>query len=111
MNGSVFRPSLALAVALRVLSAASAYAADTLQAPSASSDEASEISEIVVTARRVEERAQDVPISMTVFNQQQLTDRNIVTAGDLAAYTPSMSVDNEFGGDTAASPFAVSCRH
>src|SRR5579862_4006033 len=58
-----------------------------------------EMSEIVVTARRVDERAQDVPISMTVFNQQLLSDRNIVTAGDLAAATPSMSVDNSFGQD------------
>jgi iron complex outermembrane receptor protein len=61
-----------------------------------------ELSEIVVTARRVEERAQDVPISMSVFTQQQLTDRNIVSAGDLAAYTPSLSVDNMFGSDVTS---------
>ena len=55
------------------------------------------MSEVIVTARRVEERLQDVPISITVFNQQQLTSLNMVTTGDLAAYTPSLSVNNNFG--------------
>lgn len=55
--------------------------------------------DIVVTARRVAERLQDVPISMTVFNQQQLNDRNILTGTDLAAYTPSMTVDNKYGAE------------
>ena len=36
--------------------------------------------DIIVTARRVEERLQDVPISITVFNQEQLANRNIVNA-------------------------------
>jgi hypothetical protein len=34
----------------------------------------------------------DVPISMTIFSQQALSDRNIVTATDLAAATPSAAV-------------------
>jgi iron complex outermembrane receptor protein len=70
------------------------------QPPAATRADASEeLNEIVVTARRVEERAQDVPISMTLFNQQQLSDRSIVTATDLAAATPSLAVDNQFGND------------
>ncbi|HEY5755826.1 MAG TPA: hypothetical protein VIU34_08380, partial [Steroidobacter sp.] len=31
------------------------------------------LEEIIVNARRVEESLQDVPISMTVFSQEQLT--------------------------------------
>lgn len=42
--------------------------------------------EIVVTARRVEERLQDVPISITVFNDQQLDNRNVTSGADLATY-------------------------
>ena len=53
--------------------------------------------DIIVTARRVEERLQDVPISITVFNQAQLTQRNIAVATDLAAYTPSLTVNQRFG--------------
>jgi iron complex outermembrane receptor protein len=62
----------------------------------------SQLQEIVVTARRVEERLQNVPISISVFNQRQLTDRNIATAGDLATYTPSLSVNSEFGSENEA---------
>ncbi len=58
------------------------------------------LEEVVVTARRREEALQDVPISMTVFNQDQLDDANIINAGDLATYTPSLQVNNRFGGDT-----------
>ena len=55
--------------------------------------------DIIVTARRVEERLQDVPISITVFNQQQLTNRNVVTGEDLARYTPGLSTNSNFGAD------------
>ncbi|HEX7858051.1 MAG TPA: TonB-dependent receptor [Sphingobium sp.] len=59
-------------------------------------------SDIIVTARRVEERLQDVPISITVFNQQQLAERNIVNAQDLAAFTPSLSANSNFGPDNTS---------
>ena len=55
--------------------------------------------DIVVTARRVSERLQDVPISMTVFSQEQLSQRNIVSGADLATYTPSLTVDNKYGAE------------
>lgn len=61
--------------------------------------------DIVVTARRSEERLQDVPISITVFNQEQLNNRNVATANDLATYTPSLSSNSRFGSDTAT--FAI----
>jgi iron complex outermembrane receptor protein len=61
--------------------------------------------DIIVTARRVEERLQDVPISITVFNQQQLTNRNIINASDLATYTPSLSSNTNFGSQNTS--FAI----
>ncbi|TAK99458.1 MAG: TonB-dependent receptor [Rhodospirillaceae bacterium] len=61
--------------------------------------------EIIVTARRVEERLQDVPLSITVYNQQQLSNRNIVSSTDLAAYTPSLAVNSRFGPDKSS--FAI----
>src|SRR5690606_5950831 len=60
---------------------------------------------IVVTARRFEERLQDVPISISVFNQEQLTNRNIANSTDLAAYTPSLTVNSRYGPDKAS--FAI----
>ena len=60
---------------------------------------------IIVTARRVEENLQDVPISITVYDQDQITKRNVVVASDLATYTPSLSVNTRFGPEKAT--FAI----
>lgn len=60
------------------------------------------LDEVVVHARRREERLQDVPISMTVFSQGEISSRNIVSAGDLATYTPSLSVNDRFGADNTS---------
>jgi iron complex outermembrane recepter protein len=80
-------------------------AAPSTNAPPARAAEDTGLTEIIVTARRVEERLQDVPISITVFNQQQLANRNVVNAQDLATYTPSLSANNNFG--SANSTFAI----
>ena len=94
-------PRLALLVAATIGPVAwQGAGAQTTPLPSAG-----DLTEIVVTAQRVEERAQDVPISMTVFNQQQLSNRNVVNMDDLAAYTPSLSANNNFG--SANSTFAI----
>ena len=61
--------------------------------------------DIVVTARRIDERLRDVPISITVFNQSTLQDRNIVNAQDLATITPSLSSNANFGSENSA--FAI----
>lgn len=63
------------------------------------------LEEVVVTARRRVELLQDVPISMTVFSQQQLSDNNIINSGDLATYTPSLQTNTRFGGDNTS--FAI----
>jgi iron complex outermembrane receptor protein len=60
---------------------------------------------IIVTARRVEERLQDVPISITVFNQEAISNRNIVNSTDLATYTPSLSINATYGPEKAT--FAI----
>src|SRR5690625_1539924 len=60
------------------------------------------LEEVVVHARRREERLQDVPVSMTVFSQAEISNRNIVNAGDLATYTPSLSVNDRFGADNTS---------
>ena len=55
-----------------------------------------------MTARRVQERLQDVPISIAVFNQEQLTDNNVLSGRDLAAYTPSLAVNGRYGSENAS---------
>lgn len=61
--------------------------------------------EIIVTARRTEEVTQNVPIAMTVFNQEMLTERNVTNGADLVNFTPSLSVNKRFGSDQAS--FAI----
>jgi iron complex outermembrane receptor protein len=66
---------------------------------------ATALEEVVVTARRREELLQDVPISMTVFNQKQLDNANVVNARDLSTYTPSLAVNQRFGAENTS--FAI----
>src|SRR6185312_10824671 len=68
-------------------------------------DDQNTIGEVIVTARRVQERLQDVPISITVYNQDQLDKRNIFSAADLGTYTPSLSTNQRYGPDKAT--FAI----
>ncbi len=64
-----------------------------------------DITEIVVTAQRTDQLIQNVPISMTVFNQKMLDERNVTNAADLVNYTPSLNVNSRFGSDQAS--FAI----
>ena len=90
-------------LATRLLLAGTALSAShAAPALAQDADAASSAGDIIVTARRVEERLQDVPISITVFNQEQLDSRNVVSGNDLANYTPSLSVNTRFGSDYAS---------
>jgi outer membrane receptor protein involved in Fe transport len=63
------------------------------------------VEEVIVTAQRRAENLQTVPISITVFNQEQLAKTNITNSSDLATYTPSLSVNTRFGTENAT--FAI----
>jgi iron complex outermembrane receptor protein len=63
------------------------------------------LDEVIVTARRTEEPLQEVPISIAVYDQQQLADRNVLSARDLATFTPSLSANSRFG--TESTSFAI----
>jgi iron complex outermembrane receptor protein len=56
--------------------------------PSAS-DAGTGLEEIVVTARRKAEKAQTVPIAITVFSQQDIEQKHITQAADLIKVVPS----------------------
>ena len=66
---------------------ASEAAAD---APAESSG--SSLDEIVVTARRVSERSQDVPVAVTVLSTERLRQQHIAEAMDLQGLVPSLIV-------------------
>ena len=105
MNRLVTRTVLVASSALGLIHATAATA-QTAPAPAkpvaAATVQDAGVDTVVVSARRIDERLQDVPISITVFNQQQLSDHNVTFASDLATYTPSLSVDNQMGNDATA---------
>jgi len=47
---------------------------------------------ITVTAQKAEENVQDVPISISVFDEFSLEDRNIDNVTDIAKYTPGLQI-------------------
>ncbi len=104
---SNLKTSLMLGVALTAAAMATpalAQAADNGASADVSDNAANardnaNVGDIVVTARRVEERLQDVPISISVMTQDQLSNRNVVDSADLARYTPSLSANTNFGAD------------
>jgi iron complex outermembrane receptor protein len=71
--------------------------ASTTESPSAG-----QLQEVIVTARRVSENVQDVPISIVDLNSTQLNLQSVTTANDLARVAPGLSIMN-----TAANTGAV----
>jgi len=86
-------PSGAVAVSRPVPTAASANAAPAEEAASPTApQDASGLEDIVITARRSEERAQRVPVAVTAFTQDALREKGINNGTDLQNFTPSLSV-------------------
>jgi outer membrane receptor protein involved in Fe transport len=55
------------------------------------------IQEIVVTARKVEENLQEVPLAITAFDSNSIETKGITSLADVAALTPGLSFFNAFG--------------
>jgi iron complex outermembrane receptor protein len=73
------------------------FALDAAPVQAQAGDEAEQPADIIVTARRIDERLSDVPISIAVFNQEQLSQRDVTDLGQLATYTPSLFGNQRFG--------------
>ncbi len=58
----------------------------------AASANTGQLEEVVVTARRREEKLQTVPIAITAFNAQSLQEKGIETVSDIQHYVPSLEV-------------------
>ena len=97
---------LSLATAMVLVQAAPAFAQGGQEgqqpAGSGNIDSANaSAGDIIVTARRTEERLQDVPISMSVFSEENLSELNINTAVDLATFTPSLQSESRYGASNS----------
>ncbi|TXC70243.1 TonB-dependent receptor [Sphingomonas ginsenosidivorax] len=86
-------------LALGVIAAAQPGAAQTVANPSAPAataptDDLVEQGDIIVTAQRRDERARDVPISITNVTAAQLETANIQQLSDVARVTPALRFDS-----------------
>ncbi|WP_313809115.1 TonB-dependent receptor domain-containing protein [Sphingobium sp.] len=57
--------------------------------------------EIIVTARRREERQQDIPVAVSAIGAAQLERQNIQSVGDLSGRVPNLLITNGSAGNTA----------
>ena len=89
--GPVF-VSLCVAVLEATSAAAETTEALTPVAEATTSSNTSQLQEIVVTAQRRAENLQEVPISVTALNAQQLEDQQISDVVDLGRLVPGMQV-------------------
>lgn len=59
------------------------------------------LEEIVVTAQKREQSANDVGISITALSGELLQNLGVETVNNLADFVPNLSIKNQFGGDAA----------
>lgn len=68
-----------------------AFAAPAI-AQEAAEEDAAGLTEIIVTARKVAENLQDVPVAVTAFTGDDLQNQNIQKVQDLANFTPGLAI-------------------
>ncbi len=79
---------IVLSVATSLILSQSIYAEDTPK----------ELDSVTVTANKIEENLQEVPISMTVFDEFAIEDRKIESIQDVASYSSNFTLIDQGGG-------------
>lgn len=87
-------------------------AAAVAQTPASASgaSEAAQINEIIVTARKREERLLSIPMAITAMTADQVEQRGIVSVSDLATATPGVSINATNAGRNDRSFQQISTR-
>lgn len=98
MRGGIFKGLLLSGVSLAVALPALAQETGALVQAPVEADYTSE--DVVVTARRRDERLQDVPVSVSAFSAAALERSNVQQVSDLRTITPGFTVAPEGGKDT-----------
>ncbi|ASG24527.1 TonB-dependent receptor [Nitrospirillum viridazoti] len=108
MNRLAYAASL-----VALLAGASAAVAQTTPVPAAQDsdqkrDNSTGLEEILVTATRRAERLQDVPISITAFSQDELTQKGIVGVEGIARETPGVVLDHRSDNNLSVTTRGIS---
>jgi iron complex outermembrane recepter protein len=86
------------AIAAFFASVAAAFSASAEEAADVSGDQTESV--VLVTAQKRQERIQDVPLSITVLNPEDLADNGQNRLVDYFASVPGLSISNAFSGGT-----------
>lgn len=97
------RRLLACGVAVGSLMQGQAIAAEAADRTAARFEEPAGVEEIVVTARRREEKLQDVPVTVTAITEKALERQDLRTASDIERSIPALSLC--CGRGQASNPF------
>jgi iron complex outermembrane recepter protein len=89
------RATVVVSAALLILQ--SGICATATNAATPGGDEESGIEDIVVTARRIEEKLQTTGASVAVFNQARLNDLGVTQLTDLSNYAPNVVIESKSG--------------
>jgi iron complex outermembrane receptor protein len=102
-GGARLRSLLFFSAAAMALAAHPAAAQTAAPAPAVTTtaDGSAITDEIVVTARRREERLQDVPLAISAYSEQRLAAQGIKSLADLAAATPGLAFQDLNGAYAA----------
>jgi len=95
MSGNA-KISCAVAAILNASLMGMAYAADPLPDPTTGPPD--QLAAVIVTAQRVAQNLQNVPITMQVLTSQTLSDLNTTTFEDFLQYLPNVTVTNNGPG-------------
>lgn len=100
MNRRIAFASTILSSGLALCFGSPALAQDT--EPQAAAEQPVGAGEIIVTARRREERLQDTPVAVTAVNAAMLENKAAVNIGDLTGSAPNLLITNQNSGAAAA---------
>ncbi|MCT2401721.1 TonB-dependent receptor [Novosphingobium mangrovi (ex Huang et al. 2023)] len=84
-----------------VLAAAPALAQETQDAQTSAGEQQGGVNDIIVTARKRQETAQDVPVAVTAISAEQIATRDITSVEKIAAITPQFNVGRASNGSGA----------
>jgi iron complex outermembrane receptor protein len=65
------------------------------------------LEEVIVTARKVAEKLQDVPVAVTAFNSEALKEQNAIRLSDMSGITPGLVVRGQQGAGASLAFFSL----
>ena len=78
------------------LAAISLGVAGALGSPLAMAQDEFSLEEVLVTARKISESVQEVPVAVTALSSSLISDLQINDLSDIAKFTPGLIFDDEF---------------